>query len=765
MKQTLTPAESALRDSALEYHRAPTRGKISVMPTKPLSNQRDLSLAYSPGVAYACLAIEETPALAAEYTARGNLVGVITNGTAVLGLGDIGPLAGKPVMEGKGCLFKKFAGIDVFDIELAEKDPDKLVEIIAALEPTLGGINLEDIKAPECFYVERKLRERLHIPVFHDDQHGTAIISASALINGLELVDKKIGDVRIAVSGAGAAAIACLDLMVALGVTPDNVLVCDSKGVIYEGRPGKLDESKSRYSRRTGARTLADAVREADVFLGCSAPGVLTQDMVATMGRQPIILALANPEPEIRPELAKAVRPDCIIATGRSDYANQVNNVLCFPYIFRGALDSGATTINEEMKLACVKEIAALAKAEISDEVAAAYAGQELAFGPEYLIPKPFDSRLIMRIAPAVAEAAAKSGVAERPIEDMGAYRQSLQRFVTHTGMFMRPVFESARARPKRVAYAEGEDDRVLRAAQVMVDEGLARPILIGRPAVIATRIVKAGLRIVAGTDFDMVDPEDDPRFRDYWTDYQRLMGRRGVTPEMAKATLRRSTTTIGAMMVRRGDADAMLCGLVGRFEAHLSHIESVIGLRKGASGFATMNAVMLPEHTLFITDTFVNDDPSAEQLAEIARLAADELRRFGLPPKVAFLSHSMFGSSDRASARKMRAARELFTRIAPEVPCEGEMHGDAALSEDVRRSFLPDSTLTGTANLLVMPNLDAANILFNVLKMTGGKGITVGPILLGAARAVHVVSPASTVRRIVNMSALAAADAASLAG
>ncbi len=765
MKEPLTPAESALRDAALEYHRAPTRGKISVSPTKPLSNQRDLSLAYSPGVAYACLAIEENPSLAADFTARANLVGVVTNGTAILGLGDIGPLAGKPVMEGKGCLFKKFAGIDVFDIELAEKDPDKLVDIIAALEPTLGGINLEDIKAPECFYVERKLRERLSIPVFHDDQHGTAIISAAALLNGLELVEKKIGEVRIAVSGAGAAAIACLDLMVALGVSHDNILVCDSKGVIYEGRDAKLDESKARYSRRTGARTLADAVRDADVFLGCSAPGVLTQDMVATMGRQPIILALANPEPEIRPELAKAVRPDCIIATGRSDYPNQVNNVLCFPYIFRGALDSGATRINEEMKVACVKEIADLAKAEISDEVATAYAGQELAFGPEYLIPKPFDSRLIMRIAPAVAEAAAKSGVAERPITDLGAYRQSLQGFVTHTGMFMRPVFESARSRPRRVAYAEGEDERVLRAAQVVVDERLARPILIGRPAVISMRIAKAGLRIVAGTDFDVVDPEDDPRFREYWSDYQRLMGRHGVTPEMAKATLRRSTTTIAAMMVRRGDADAMLCGLVGRFEAHLDHIAAVIGLRQGATSFATMNAVMLPEHTLFITDTFVNEDPSAGQLAEIARLAADELRRFGLPPKVAFLSHSMFGSSNRPSARKMREARELFTAIAPEVPCEGEMHGDAALSEEIRQSFLPESTLTGSANLLVMPNLDAANILFNVLKMTGGKGITIGPILLGAARAVHVVNPSSTVRRIVNMTALAAADAASLTG
>jgi malate dehydrogenase (oxaloacetate-decarboxylating)(NADP+) len=765
MKNDLTQAEKALRDAALEYHRAPTRGKISITPTKPLSNQRDLSLAYSPGVAYACLEIHRDPSLAAEFTSRGNLVGVITNGSAVLGLGDIGPLAGKPVMEGKGCLFKKFAGIDVFDIELAEKDPDKLVEVIAALEPTLGGINLEDIKAPECFYIERKLRERLQIPVFHDDQHGTAIISAAALLNGLELVDKKINEVRITVSGAGAAAIACLDLMVALGVDANNILVCDSKGVIHEGREGKLDESKAPYVRKTDARTLADAMRGADVFLGCSAPGVVDAAMVESMARQPIILALANPEPEIRPEVAKAVRPDCIIATGRSDYPNQVNNVLCFPYIFRGALDSGATTINEEMKLACVTEIAALAKAEISDEVAAAYAGQELVFGPDYIIPKPFDSRLILRIAPAVAEAAARSGVARRPVADLASYRESLQRYITHTGIFMRPVFDTARAITKRVVYAEGEDSRVLRAVQTVVDEGLARPILIGRPGVIAMRIQKDGLRIAPGTDFELVDPEDDPRFKEYWSDYHALMGRDGVTPEMAKAALRRSTTTIAAMMVRRGDADAMLCGLVGRFEAHLEHVTNILGLSEDSSVLATMNAVMLPEQSLFITDTFVNENPSAEQLAEIARLAVDELRRFGIPPKVAFLSHSMFGSSNRASARKMRAARDIFSKANPDIPCDGEMHGDAALSEDLRETFLPDSTLSGNANLLVMPNLDAANILFNVLKITGGKGITVGPILLGARAAVHVLTPQSTVRRIVNMTALAAADAVARAG
>jgi malate dehydrogenase (oxaloacetate-decarboxylating)(NADP+) len=754
---TLTPAEEALREAALDYHRAPSRGKISITPTKPLANQRDLSLAYSPGVAYACLAIQKDPSLAAELTSRANLVGVVTNGTAILGLGDIGPLAGKPVMEGKACLFKKFAGIDVYDIELAQKDPDRLVETIAALEPTLGGINLEDIKAPECFYVEQKLRERLKIPVFHDDQHGTAIISAAAILNSLELTGRRIGDVKIAVSGAGAAAIACLDLIVALGADPKRIYAVDSKGVLHQGRGG-MDASKQRYAQKTDARTLADIVRDADVFLGCSAPGVMTSAMVATMAPRPIILALANPEPEIRPELAKAARPDCIVATGRSDYPNQVNNVLCFPYIFRGALDAGATAITEAMKLACVREIADLAKAEISDEVAVAYAGQELAFGPDYIIPKPFDARLILRIAPAVAEAARASGVATRPIDDLDRYRQSLTRFVAHTAMFMRPVFEGARAKPRRVAFADGEDERVLRAAQALVDEKLARPILIGRPAVIAARVKRAGLRFVAGHDVDVVDNESDPRYRDYWTDYQRLTGRRGVTPDMAKATLRRSTTTIGAMMVRRGDADALLCGLVGRFHGHLEHIQEVIGLARGATTYACLNALMLPEHTLFVTDTFVNEEPSAEELAEIAAMAADAVRRFGLPPKVAFLSHSMFGSSDRPSARRMRLARQLFAEASPDVECEGEMHGDAALSEAIRRTFLPDAGIAGAANILVMPNLDAANILFNVLKVTGGKGITVGPILLGAAAPVHILTPSSTVRRIVNMAALASA-------
>jgi malate dehydrogenase (oxaloacetate-decarboxylating)(NADP+) len=774
MKPELTAAEQALREAALEYHRAPSRGKIAVTPTKPLSNQRDLSLAYSPGVAYACLEIERDPTLAAEYTSRANLVGVITNGTAVLGLGDIGPLAGKPVMEGKGCLFKKFAGIDVFDIELAEKDPDKLVEIIAALEPTLGGINLEDIKAPECFYIEKKLRERMSIPVFHDDQHGTAIISAAALLNGLELVDKAIGEVKVVSSGAGAAAIACLDVMVGLGVKREHIFVVDSRGVVQtereDAKSGKLDESKRRYCQATAARNLADVVKDADVFLGCSTAGVLTADMVRSMARQPIILALANPEPEIRPELAKAARPDCIIATGRSDYPNQVNNVLCFPYIFRGALDCGATKITEAMKLACVREIADLAKAEISDEVASAYAGQELKFGPDYLIPKPFDARLILRIAPAVARAAAASGVATRPITDFEAYAASLQRHVYQTGMLMRPVFTAAKAHHARLAggarvvYAEGEDERVLRAVQVVLDEGLAQPILVGRPEVVRMRIERAGLRIEAGRDFELVDPESDPRFRAYWETYHRLMGREGVTPEAAKAAVRRSSTLIASLMVKRGEAHAMLCGLVGRYDAHLEHVRAVIGQRPGTHVMAAMNALMLDQFTVFITDTFVNEQPSAEELCEIAQMAAAEVRRFGLPPKVAFLSHSIYGSSSRPSARRMRQARDLFVQAAPDIECDGELHGDAALSESVRRSYLPETTLAGAANLLVLPNIDAANILFNVLKEAGSRGVTVGPMLLGAAAPVHILTPSSTVRRVINMTAVAVADAAEAA-
>ena len=762
----MTPAEEALRDAAFEYHRSPNRGKISVNPTKPLSNQRDLSLAYSPGVAYPCLAIVADPSLAHEYTSRGNLVGVITNGTAVLGLGNIGPLASKPVMEGKGCLFKKFAGIDVFDIELAENDPDKLVEIIAALEPTLGGINLEDIKAPECFYIEKKLRERMNIPVFHDDQHGTAIISSAALLNGLELVGKDIGAVKVAVSGAGAAAIACLDVMVGLGVKPENILVCDSKGIIQsereDAKAGKLDESKQRYCSTTTSRTLADAVNGADVFLGCSAPGVMTVEMVKTMADKPIILALANPEPEIRPELAKAARPDCIIATGRSDYPNQVNNVLCFPYIFRGALDCGATRITEEMKLACVRQIADLVKSETSEEVANAYAGQELVFGPEYLIPKPFDSRLILKIAPAVAQAAADSGVATRPITDMAAYKESLGRFVYQTGILMRPIFSAAKAIPKdkkRVAFADGEDERTLRAAQMAIDDELATPILIGRPAVIAARIEKAGLRMRLGVDVENTNPEDDPRFRQYWEHYHQLMARNGGTPDVAKAAVRRSNTIIASLMVALGDADALICGLAGSYMTHLERIDSILGKRTGVSNYAAVNALMTDKGPLFVADTYVNEDPNAEQLAEIAWMAAQQVQRFGIPPKVAFLSHSSFGSSKRASAKKMRQARDLFVAAHPEIECDGELHGDAALQPEIRNHYNAESTLSGAANLLICPNLDAANILYNVLKTTTSGGVTVGPMLMGGASSAYILTPAATVRRVLNMTALAAAS------
>ena len=765
MTSPLSAAEQALREAALEYHRSPTKGKVSVAPTKPLSNQRDLSLAYSPGVAYPCLDIQADPTKAFDYTSRGNLVGVITNGTAVLGLGDIGPLAGKPVMEGKGCLFKKFAGVDVFDIELDARDPDKIIEIVAALEPTLGGINLEDIKAPECFYIERELSKRMNIPVFHDDQHGTAIISSAALLNGLELVGKQIDKVKVAVSGAGAADIACVDVMVGLGVKREHIFMVDSKGVIYEGRPGGMDESKARYAQKTEARTLADVVHGADVFLGCSAPGVLTAEMVKTMADKPIILALANPEPEIRPELAKAVRPDCIIATGRSDYPNQVNNVLCFPYIFRGALDCGATKITEAMKLACVRQIAALAKENISEEVAAAYAGKELAFGPDYLIPTPFDSRLILKIAPAVAQAAADSGVATRPIADLEAYRHGLTRFVYQTGMLMRPVINAAKAQPdahKRVAYADGEDERALRAAQIAIDDRIARPILIGRPAVIAARIAKAGLRMQPGKDVEICDPSDDPRFRQYWEAYHQLMKRNGATPEMAKAAVRRSNTIIAALMVRLGDADAMICGLVGTYETHLERIHNILGHAADAKQYAALNAVMTPHNgTLFIADTYVNEDPTAEELADIAWAAVQEVQRFGLPPKVAFLSHSSFGSSKRSSARKMRAARDLFVARHPDIECDGELHGDAALEPRIRANYLQDSTLTGAANLLICPNLDSANILYNVLKTTTSGGVTVGPILMGTAATAYILTPASTVRRVLNMTALAVVSSA----
>jgi len=760
MSDKLTPAEAALRDAARDYHRLPQPGKVSVSPTKPLTNQRDLSLAYSPGVAYPCLDIAADPKLAADYTSRGNLVGVVTNGTAVLGLGDIGPLAAKPVMEGKGGLFKKFAGIDVFDIELAERDPDKLVDMIAALEPTLGGINLEDIKAPECFYIERKLTERVNIPVFHDDQHGTAIIAAAAIRNGLELVGKDIGAVKLVVSGAGAAAIAILDLLVDLGLSRANVWACDSKGLIQEGRGDSYNPEKARYAQKSALRTLADVMPDADVFLGCSAGGVLTEAMVKGMAGKPIILALANPEPEIRPELARAARPDCIIATGRSDYSNQVNNVLCFPYIFRGALDSGATKITAQMKLACVKEIADLAKAEISEEVASAYAGQELAFGTDYIIPKPFDSRLILRIAPAVAAAAHSSGVATRPIADLEAYRTQLARQFSSGGMLTRPLFGAARASTrKRIAYAEGEDERVLRAAQLALDEGIAQPILVGRPAVIEARIRKAGLRLQLGTDVTVVNPDDDPRFKRYWQTYHRIMGRRGVSPDAAKAAVHRSTTTIASLLVHLGDADAMLCGLHGRYDAHLEHIRDIIGMREGESTLAALSGIAIDKRTLFIADTYVNEVPTAEQLSRIARQSVREVRLFGLVPKVAFISHSNYGSSRRESAKRVREAFNLFAEQNPEVECDGEMHSDAALSEVTRRGMLMESRLTGEANILICPNIDAANILFNVLKAVSGEGMTVGPILMGAAKPAHVLTPSSTYRRVLNMTALAAAQ------
>ncbi|UOD49646.1 NADP-dependent malic enzyme [Orrella daihaiensis] len=750
-----------LTQLALDYHAQPRPGKISVTPTKPLSNQFDLSLAYSPGVAAACMAIHsEGDDAAAKYTSRANLVGVISNGTAVLGLGNIGALASKPVMEGKGCLFKKFANIDVFDIELNETDPDKLVDIIAALEPTLGGINLEDIKAPECFYIEQRLRERLKIPVFHDDQHGTAIISSAAIMNGLELVGKPIGSVKMVCSGAGAAAIACLDLLVHLGMKKENIVVCDSRGVIWQGREQNMEANKARYARQTEMRTLADACKDADVFLGCSTKDVLTADMVKSMGTQPLILALANPDPEIRPELAKEARPDCIIATGRSDFPNQVNNVLCFPFIFRGALDCGATRITEEMKLACVKAIAELAQAEQTDEVAQAYQGQDLSFGPEYIIPKPFDPRLIVTIAPAVAEAAARSGVALRPIEDIDAYKQKLQSQVYHSGQIMRPVFHQARQDPKRVLFADGEDERVLRAAQTSIDEKIARPILIGRPAVIEMRIQKMALRMKAGDTFDIINPEDDDRFHESWNAYYKLRARHGVTPTIAKAMIRKHNTLIGVMLMQRGDADAMICGIGSRFDNQLKYIDEVIGLKPGVQTYAAMNVLMLPEQTLFICDTHVNEDPTAQQIADMTIQAAAEVQRFGIEPKVALISHSNFGSRTSASARKMAEARQILLQRAPELNVDGEMQADSALSESILKSNFPDSTLSGPANLLIMPNIDTGNVTYNLLKMTGSNGVAIGPILLGAARPVHILTNSSTVRRIINMTALAVVNA-----
>jgi len=751
-----------LKEDALAYHRWPNPGKISVVPTKAMATQRDLALAYSPGVADACMAIFDEPLEAGNLTSRSNLVAVVTNGTAVLGLGNIGPLAAKPVMEGKACLFKKFAGIDVFDIELAENDPDALIETIARLEPTFGGINLEDIKSPECFYIEAKLRERMKIPVFHDDQHGTAIVAAAAILNALKHVGKDIHEVKLVASGAGAAALACLDLAVHLGLKLENIFVTDAKGVVYMGRGDAMDPNKARYARDTSARSLADVIPGADVFLGLSAGGVLKPEMVKTMAPNPIILAMANPTPEILPEDALAVRPDAIIGTGRSDYANQVNNVLCFPFIFRGALDCGATTINEAMKLAAVRAIAELAHAEIPEVVAQAYGAQGLRFGAQYLIPKPFDPRLIEAVAPAVAQAAADSGVAQRPIADLEAYRQRLSQFVYQSGNAMQPVFAAAKQGARKVIYAEGEDERVLRAAQVVVDERLARPLLLGRPEVIAQRIASFGLRLTPGTDCEIVDLLDPAVYGEAADAYYRLRRRDGVSNTLARAEMRSRSTLLAAMLLRMGRADAMLCGTFGRYADHLTAVREVIGLREGARTLAAMQMLMLPERQLFICDTHVNRDPSAEQVAEIALLAAEEVRRFGITPSVAMLSHSSFGSSDAPSALKMRQAAELVRARAPGLSVDGEMRGDAALSKAILDQEMPDSGLTASANVLVMPNVDAANISYNLLRIAAGQGITVGGILLGAARPAHILTPSATVRRIVNMTALAAVDAAS---
>ncbi len=750
-----------LRRAALEYHEFPTPGKIAIAATKQLVNQRDLALAYSPGVAAACEEIVADPANAFRYTSRGNLVAVVTNGTAVLGLGDIGPLASKPVMEGKGVLFKKFAGIDVFDLEVQEKDPDRLVDIIAALEPTFGGINLEDIKAPDCFYIERKLRERMKIPVFHDDQHGTAIVVGAALLNGLAVVGKKLEDIKLVTSGAGAAALACLNLIVKLGVPRRNIWVTDLAGVVYQGRTELMDPDKVEFAQATSARKLAEVIAGADVFLGLSAAGVLKPEMVKSMAARPLIFALANPTPEIMPEEVKAVRDDAIMATGRTDYPNQVNNVLCFPYIFRGALDSGATTITDAMEIAAVHAIADLAKAEQNDVVASAYAGASLSFGPEYLIPKPFDPRLMMMIAPAVAQAAADSGVAQRPVKDLPAYRDKLQTFVYASGTMMKPIFAVAkRAKRKNIAFAEGEDRRVLRAVQVIVDEGVAKPWLVGRAAQITKRIEMLGLRLVAGRDYEVVNIDDDPRYRDYWMTYHRLTERKGVTIQLAKIEMRRRLTLVASMLLHKGEVDGMICGTWGSTAQHLQHIEQVIGRRAGVGTYACMNGLMLPGRQVFLVDTHINYDPSAEQLAEITVLAAEEMRRFGLAPRAALLSHSSFGSSNQPSAIKMRDTLALIQARAPWLEVDGEMHGDAALDAQHRHDLMPHSSLTGEANLLVLPNIDAANISYNLLKTAAGGGIAIGPVLLGAAKPVHILTPSATVRRIVNMAALTVADA-----
>ncbi|HEU4374606.1 MAG TPA: NADP-dependent malic enzyme [Telluria sp.] len=754
-----------LRIAALEYHQIPRPGKISIAPTKQLLNQRDLALAYTPGVAAPCEEIVADPANSYKYTARGNLVAVITNGTAVLGLGNIGPLAAKPVMEGKGVLFKKFAGIDVFDIEINESDPDKLVDIIASLEPTFGGVNLEDIKAPECFYIERKLRERMKIPVFHDDQHGTAIIVGAAIINGVKVCGKKLNECKMVVSGAGAAALACLELLVDLGFPIENITVTDLAGVVYKGRVELMDEDKARFAQDTPHRTLAEVIPGADIFLGLSAGGVLKPDMVRAMAAKPLILALANPTPEILPEEVRLVRDDAVMATGRSDYPNQVNNVLCFPYIFRGALDCGATTITREMEIAVVHAIAELAHAEQSDIVATTYGINNLSFGPEYLIPMPFDPRLLTHIAPAVARAAAESGVATRPIADLHAYAQSLQQFVYRSGTFMKPLFQVAKEAPpelKRIVYAEGEDERVLRAVQVVVDEKLARPILVGRPAVLEKRIEKFGLRLKVGEHFDVINPDHDERYRDYWQSYFEMTMRKGVTQDWAKLEMRRRHSLIGAMMIHKGHADGMICGTFGTTWLHLHYIDQVLGRRAGACTYAAMNFLILPERQLAIVDTHVNENPSAQQLAEITVMAAEEMSRFGILPRAALLSSSNFGSANTESAKKMRAALALIQQKAPGLEVDGEMHGDAALDSKLRAATMPNSPLKGDANLLVMPDIDSANIAYNLLKTSAGSGIAIGPILLGCAKPVHILTPSATVRRIVNMTALCVVDAVS---
>ena len=760
-KDPRAAARAELRRAALEYHEFPTPGKVAIHATKQLVNQHDLALAYSPGVAAPCEEIVKDPNAAYKYTSRGNLVAVITNGTAVLGLGDIGPLAAKPVMEGKGVLFKKFAGIDVFDLEINEKDLDRLVDVIAALEPTFGGINLEDIKAPDCFYVERKLRERMKIPVFHDDQHGTAIVVGAAVLNGLKLVGKSLADIKLVTSGAGAAALACLNLLVKVGIPRKNIFVTDLAGVVYEGRTELMDEDKIQFAQPTAARTLADVIAGADVFLGLSAGGVLKPDMVRSMAAKPLILALANPTPEILPEEVKAVRDDAIIATGRTDYPNQVNNVLCFPYIFRGALDAGATTITDAMEIAAVHAIAELAQAEQSEVVAAAYAGEQLVFGAEYLIPKPFDPRLMMKIAPAVAQAAVDSGVATRPIADMAAYRERLQGFVYASGSAMKPIYAAAkRGGRQRVAYAEGEEERVLRAVQIVVDERLAKPTLIGRPAVIAARIAKFGLRLKEGTDYHVVNVEQDDRYRDFWQTYHRLTERKGVTEQLAKIDMRRRLSLIGTMLLHKGEVDGLICGTWSTPDVHLRYVDQVIGHRPGVSTYACMNGLLLPDRQVFLVDTHINYDPTAEQLAEITIMAAEEMRRFGIQPKAALLSHSNFGSSDQPTAVKMRQTLALVQQRAPWLEIDGEMHGDVALDGVSRKALMPNSTLDGNANLLVLPNLDAANIAYNLLKTAAGGNIAIGPVLLGAAKPVHILTASTTVRRIVNMTALTVADA-----